>query len=108
LSKSDSEAAAAEVAAVPKPGDIIYVDTARYLWHGVDDFHGGKATVSAVEMKSSSGKQVPWVQIVQRPGRTYNWAWWAKKQEELAARFGDTWAYPDPDLRPEFNNNDDW
>jgi hypothetical protein len=31
----------------PKPGDVIYVDTDLYVWHGVDDFHGGKAIGSS-------------------------------------------------------------
>jgi hypothetical protein len=29
----------------------------------------------------------------------------AGKQAELAAKFGDTWAHADPDLRPEFNED---
>jgi len=33
---------------LPKPGDIIYVDSDRYLFHGCDDFQGGKATVARV------------------------------------------------------------
>jgi hypothetical protein len=92
---------------IPKPGDIIYVDTDLYVWHGADDFRGGKATVSKVEMQNSQGKQVAWVEVVENPGTSYNWAVLAEKQSELATQFGNNWAHADPDLRPEFNNNDD-
>ena len=30
-----------------------------------------------------------------------------RKQTELAAEFGDTWAHADPDLRPEFNDDEE-
>ena len=89
---------------VPKPGDVIYVDTELYLWHGVDDFRGGKAVVSAVRM-NGPGRQTPWIEVVQNPGTSYNWEHLAEIQAELALKFGDTWSHPDPDLRPEFNEN---
>lgn len=89
---------------IPKPGDIIYVDTDLYLWHGADDFRGGKARVSTVQMENRQGG--PWVEVVENPGMSYNWALLAEKQSQLASQFGDKWAHADPDLRPEFN--DDW
>lgn len=82
---------------IPKPGDVIYLDSELYVGHGEDDFRGGKATVFSV-----SGK-APFVQVVQNPGKSYNWAVLAQMQDRLAVKFGDTWAQTDPDPRPKFN-----
>ena len=87
----------------PKPGDVIYVDTDLHVWHGVDDFRGGKALVRAVRIVSDSSKEVASIEVVQNPGTWYAWAFLAEKQTELALKFGDSWAHADPDLRPEFN-----
>ena len=89
---------------VPKPGDVVYVDTDLFVWHGADDFRGGKATVSAVQMQISRGKPAPFIEVAQNPGTLYNWAMRAEKQSELAAEYGNALAHPDPDLRPEFND----
>jgi hypothetical protein len=91
----------------PKPGDIIYVGTELYVWHEADGFHGGKATVSRVHMEDVQGRQVPWVDVVENPGFSYNWAYLAEQQAELAMEFGDNWAHAEPVLPPESNNNDD-
>lgn len=94
---------------IPKPGDIIYVETDLYVGHGVDDFRGGKATVAVVRMLGfgdSQGKQTPWVEVVENPGTSYNWELLAEKQAKLATEFGNNWAHADPDLRPEFNTDD--
>ncbi|MGA2392007.1 MAG: hypothetical protein ABSH03_01495 [Candidatus Lustribacter sp.] len=105
---------------IPKPGDIIYVETDLYVGHGVDDFRGGKARVAVVRMGDSTGlplesgcarrtcrgKQVPWVEVVENPGTSYNWELLAEQQAKLATEFGDVWAHAAPDLRPQFNNND--
>jgi hypothetical protein len=88
---------------VPKPGDVIYVDTDLYVWHGADDFRGGKATVSAVRTEGTSVG----IEVAQNPGTVYTWALLEPKQAELEAQFGDSWAHPDPDLRPEFNDDRD-
>ena len=90
---------------VPKPGDVVYVDTDLYVWHGADDFRGGKATVASVRPGTSKGDEVPFIEVVQNPGTLYNWGLLGAKQDALAAEFGDTWAHPDPDLRPEFNES---
>jgi hypothetical protein len=94
-------------ALAPKVGDVIYVDTDLYVWHGADDFRGGRATVSAVRTEDCPEKHVSWVEIAENPGTSYNWEMLAQRQAELALKFGDTWAHPDPDLRPEFND-DPW
>ncbi len=86
---------------VPQVADVIYVDTQLYLGRGKDDFCGGKATVTAV----SAGTN-PFIEIAQKPGISYNWKYLADKQVALAEKFGDEWARPDPDARPEFN--EDW
>jgi hypothetical protein len=88
---------------VPRPGDVIYVDTELHLSHGMDDVRGGKATVTRVTSGISRGARVPFVEVEQNPGTSYNWALLAEQQAELAARFGEAWAHPDPDPRPEFN-----
>lgn len=88
---------------VPKPGDVIYVDTELYLSHGVDDFRGGKATVSQVKDETLGGLGGPFVEVAENPGSFYNWEYLAEKQAELAAKFGDARAHPIPDYRPEFN-----
>jgi hypothetical protein len=92
----------------PKPGDIIYVETERYVWHGADDICGGKATVAAAPTNGTYCVEPPFVCIVEQPGASYNWNMLSQKQAELAAEFGDSWAHPDPDLRPEFNTDDGW
>jgi hypothetical protein len=92
---------------IPKPGDIIYVETDLYVRHGADDFRGGKARVSKVQIEDRRGKQEPWIEVVENPGTLYNWEYLAEKQATLALEFGDTWAHADPDLRPEFNSDDD-
>jgi hypothetical protein len=85
----------------PKVGDVIYVPSALYVFRGSDDFQGGKATVSRVEFN--------FVNIVERPNHGYNWDLLRDEQEKLKERFGDNVAHPDPDDRPEFNDeNEGW
>ncbi len=91
--------------AAPQAGDIVYVDTELYLWHGVDDFRGGRARVTAVKLETSRGRSVPFIEVAENPGTSYNWEHLAGKQAALAAEFRDAWAHPDPDLRPEFNDD---
>ena len=86
---------------LPKPGDVIYVDSDRYLSHGCDDFQGGKATVARVW--TDLPLKGVYVEIAENPGTYYAWDYLAEQQAEFAARYGDTWAHPDPDDRPEFN-----
>jgi hypothetical protein len=91
---------------IPKVGDVIYVDSDLHVWRGVDDFRGGKATVTAVRGGDTESSGVV-VEIAQDPGTLYTWAFLAPRQAELAAKFGDEWAHADPDYRPEFNE-DSW
>jgi hypothetical protein len=87
------------VDSLPKVGDVIYVDSELHVWHGADDFRGGKATVLEVDAQGG------WIQIKERPGDQYNWTFLSQQQSKLAAKFGDTWAHSDPDFRPEFNDD---
>jgi len=88
---------------VPKPGDVIYVETELYLSHGVDDLRGGKARVTRVQDETIRGRAVPFVEVDENPGSFYNWEHLGEKQAALAAKFGDVWAHASPDYRPEFN-----
>ncbi|HEY0614087.1 MAG TPA: hypothetical protein VGC96_05580 [Candidatus Elarobacter sp.] len=88
---------------MPQPGDVIYVESELYLSHGVDDFRGGKATVTRVRPGTSRGRSVPFVEVAENPGSFYNWELLAQQQAALAAEFGERWAHADPDPRPEFN-----
>ena len=91
---------------VPRVGDRIFVPTAGYIGHGVDDVQGGKATVSLVKDGTSGGRTVPFVSVKELPGRSYNWEVLGAKQEELKGQFGEGQARPDPDYSAEFNKPD--
>jgi len=47
LHRVDQRSGGRKAVDTPKPGDVIYVDTDLYVWHGVDDFRGGKAIGSS-------------------------------------------------------------
>ena len=97
---------------IPKVGDVIYVPTSLYVYRGNDDFAGGKATINKVEFS----KHLPvdhynytMIGIEERPDTMYNWLPLVEKQKELKKMYADQIAHPDPDDRPEFNNEDaDW
>jgi hypothetical protein len=84
-----------------RPGDVIYVDTRTYLGRGRDDFHGG-----LVEVTEFSKGSTPFVVVAKEQQPAYNWKLLAERQKKLRSEFGKTWAHPDPDTRPEFNQ--DW
>jgi hypothetical protein len=86
-------------------GDVIYIGTELYLGHGRDDFRGGMAEVMEVRQDVSKGQPTPFVRVVQQPDTIHNWKLLASEQKELRQRHGKSWAHPDPDDRPEFN---DW
>jgi hypothetical protein len=82
---------------VPKVGDVIYIDSECYIGHGRDDLAGGKATVTSVSFS--------FVSVKESPDGSYNWEFLEPQQERLKREFGDQWAHPEPDLRPEFNED---
>jgi hypothetical protein len=91
---------------IPKIGDLIYVDHALYLSHGVDDFHGGLCEVVKVIENTSEGTTIHWVTVKENPTSSYNWEKYLEPlQEELKAKFGSIRAHPDHDYRPEFNDS---
>ena len=89
-----------------RKGDVIYVDTSLYLWHGCDDFRGGLAEV--LESKPYFRDTTPYVCVVQEPGAWHNWQGLSREQKRLRERFGKAWSHPDPDWRPEFNEEGGW
>jgi len=62
---------------IPVVGDKIYVPSSIYVYRGADDFCGGIATVSKVEVdKYKNGSDNPnycFVSVKERPGSAYNW-----------------------------------
>jgi len=93
---------------IPKVGDKIYVENQFYIDHGEDDVLGGLATVSEVKAGISAGRPAIFVSVKEHPGHSYNWKILAEKQEELAKRFGQQQAKPDPDFWISFpSDNDD-
>lgn len=97
---------------VPKIGQKIYVPSSIYVYRGEDDFEGGIATINKIDKSDylpPDHYNYLMVGIEERPGTLYNWRVLCEDQEKLKERFGNQIAYPDPDLRPEFNNdNADW
>ena len=94
---------------VPKVGETIYVPSAWYLSHGKDDFAGGKATVTKVEVSrytDRDGEPIVCICIKERPGTEYNWKTLEPQQEKLKVEYGDQVAHPDPDDSPESNQWD--
>lgn len=84
-------------------GDVIYLESERYISHGCDDFQGGLAEVSEVQHPDSQGLPRTMVCVAQQPGSFYNWNRLAAEQKDLRRAHGTNWAHPDPDLRPEHN-----
>jgi hypothetical protein len=96
----------------PVIGQKIYVPTSLYVYRGEDDFSGGLATINEIEKSKSlppNHYNYLMVGISERPGTMYNWRPLLERQEELKKMYGDEIAHPDPDLSPEFNDdNADW
>ena len=88
-----------------RPGDVIYIGTELYLGHGRGDFRGGLAEVREVRQDISKGQPTPFVRVVQQMDTIHNWKLLASEQKEHRRQHGKSWAHPDPDDRPEFN---DW
>jgi hypothetical protein len=86
----------------PRVGDEVYVPSSLYLWHGRDDFAGGLCRVSAVTTLVDTHL---FVEVEEHPGTLYSWDDLVRQQDELRARYGDRRGHPDPDWRPEFNED---
>jgi hypothetical protein len=96
----------------PQKGDRIYVPTSLHVFRGRDDFMGGLATINAVDFSTHLPEDhynYCMVGIETRPGTMYNYRALLEKQAELEKEFGTAEAHPDPDYRPEFNDdNEGW
>jgi len=77
-----------------KVGDKIYVKTSLHISSGSLDVIGGLATVSKV---SKIGEDI-FVDVLEHPQHSYNWAYLSKLQSKLKKEFGKKKAYPDPDI----------
>lgn len=86
-----------------RAGDVIYLESERYISHGCDDFQGGLAEVTEIRQPDSQGRPRLMVCVAQQPGASYDWNRLAAEQKELRRLYGTNWAHPDPDLRPEHN-----
>ncbi len=94
---------------VPKISDKIYVPTALYLGHGMDDFMGGIATINGIfesETLPPDHSNYYMISIEENPRTQYNLRYLLEHQEEWKEKYGDEIAHPDPDDRPEFNRWD--
>ncbi len=94
--------------ALPKIGDIIYIDSALYLGHGVDDFEGGLSEIAYIKRRRGPDKQ--WeikYKIEIEPSTTYYCSLksFFDGQDELRKKFGDKHAHPNPDIDPRFNDD---
>jgi len=89
----------------PEPGDVIYVPPRLFVTRGREDTSGGRATVTRVSKGMSAGEEVHFVSFKEING-SFNWEHHlAPAQDDLRRRFGDGHAHPDPDHRPEFNED---
>jgi len=97
---------------MPKVGDEIYIAGAIYVYRGEDDVAGGLATISEVEVSDTlpvGHINRVFVKVKEVPYKSYNWDILEEKQEQLAKDYAGRIAHPDPDLRPEFNDdNEGW
>ena len=86
----------------PRVGAEVYIPSSRYLSHGRDDFAGGLCRIVKV-VDEGHGL---FVEVQEHPGSQYAWAYLQEHQEVWRESFGVRRGHPDPDLRPEFN--EDW
>lgn len=94
----------------PKPGDTIYTPTRISIDHGWDDIAGGLATVSKVSFQLSAGKQTPFVEVEEIPGRSFNWKFLQEEQDALRKEHGNRKARLDPDFPDHWSQHqrDQW
>ena len=97
---------------IPIKGQKIYVPTSIYVYRGEDDFMGGIATISDIEYDKILPKDHYnhiMISIEENPKTGYNWNYIYENQKKWKKEYKGQIAHPDPDLRPEFNDdNADW
>jgi hypothetical protein len=94
---------------MPKVGEKIYIEGAMFLSHGGDDYNGGLATISKIELNEHLEEDhinYIFISVEEVPGRGFNYKILMKKQEELKERYDKLVAEPNPDNREEFNRWD--
>jgi hypothetical protein len=87
----------------PFIGQKLYVPTQLHLHHGVDDIAGGLAIVSHIQQWGNGKYFVGFSELPD--GETYSYSYLLENQTEWAAEYGNQTARPNPDLRPEFNDD---
>ncbi len=94
----------------PKIGDKIYVPDFTYVYRGKDDFSGGLATINKIEKSTHLAighYNSIFIGIEGRPSGRMNWNYVMENQAEWGKEYADKIACPDPDMRAEFNNDDE-
>jgi len=82
----------------PKIGDLVYVGSSYYIDHGEDDFEGGLCKIVDVELGTSAGKKVPFIEVEERSGHSYNWEYLKENQAKWKKEFGKKRGHADPDF----------
>lgn len=86
---------------LPKPGDKIYIGSSFHISRGSDDVRGGLATIDEVQLCDHlppDHVNYCMVTIEEVPGVAYNITHLRANQEKWKLQFGDSAAYPDPDI----------
>ncbi len=97
---------------VRKPiiGEKIYVPSSFYVFRGKDDFEGGLATINEIEYNKYLPKDdvnYVMVSIEGQKGVMRNWKMLLGNQEQLKKDYKGKIAHASPDLRPEFNDDEE-
>jgi len=87
----------------PEVGEEIYIPTALYLTHGVDDFLGGLCRIIRVKVGISAGKKTYFIEVEEDPDNLHNWRYILENQERWRREYKDRGGRKNPDLRREFN-----
>jgi hypothetical protein len=85
----------------PRIGQDVYVGSILYLTHGRDDFAGGLCRI--VEIFPDDPSDGVFVEVEEDAGTRYSWKYLMENQDDWRERYGDRRGHPDPDWRPEFN-----
>jgi hypothetical protein len=96
----------------PIIGEKIYVPSAYHVYRGKNDFEGGLATIDSIEYsKFLPEDHINYIMVgvKERKGVMSNWRMLLEKQKQLKKEYKDKIAHADPDLRPQFNDdNEGW
>ena len=95
---------------IPNKGELIYIDGKCFLSHGEDDYCGGLATIKEVIINNDLPiDHCNYIMIIvsEIPRWKLNYKNLLKKQKELKERYGNNFAYPDPDYESD-GRDDVW